>query len=64
MKKRGRPAKVQNVVHVPSLIDFGQITLLNQLNIDRRMLESMETESEVIKGDLETAIITYLEENV
>jgi len=48
MKKRGRPAKVQNVVHVPSLIDFGQITMLNQLNIDRRMLESMETESEVI----------------
>lgn len=48
MKKRGRPAKVQNVVHVPSLIDFGQITLLNQLNIDRRMLESMETESEVV----------------
>jgi len=48
MKKRGRPAKAQNVVHVPSLIDFGQITMLNQLNIDRRMLESMETESEVI----------------
>jgi len=48
MKKRGRPSKVQNVVHVPSLIDFGQITMLNQLNIDRRMLESMETESEVI----------------
>jgi DNA repair protein RadA/Sms len=48
MKKRGRPSKVQNVVHVPSLIDFGQITMLNQLHIDRRMLESMETESEVI----------------
>ena len=48
MKKRGRPAKAQNVVHVPSLIDFGQITMLNQLNIDRRMLESMETESEVV----------------
>ena len=48
MKKRGRPSKAQNVVHVPSLIDFGQITMLNQLNIDRRMLESMETESEVI----------------
>jgi predicted ATP-dependent serine protease len=47
-KRRGRPAKVQNVVHVPSLIDFGQITMLNQLNIDRRMLESMETESKVV----------------
>ena len=47
MKKRGRPA-TKNVTHVPSLIDFGQITFLNQLNIDRRMLESMETESEVI----------------
>jgi predicted ATP-dependent serine protease len=45
-KRRGRPAK--NVTHVPSLIDFGQITMLNQLHIDRRMLESMETNSEVI----------------
>jgi predicted ATP-dependent serine protease len=48
MKKRGRPAKTQNVTHVPSLIDFGRITMLNQLNIDRRMLETMQTDSEVI----------------
>ena len=41
MKKRGRPAK--NVTHIPSLIDFGQITMLNQLNIDPRMLGSMKT---------------------
>ena len=41
MKKRGRPAK--NVTHVPSLIDFGQITMLNQLNIDPRMLGSMRS---------------------
>ena len=46
MKKRGRPAK--NVTHVPSLIDFGQITMLNQLNIDQRMLETMKTNSEVL----------------
>jgi predicted ATP-dependent serine protease len=42
-KKRGRPSKVQNVVHIPSLIDFGQITMLNQLNIDKRMLETMKS---------------------
>ena len=47
MKKRGRPP-VKNVTHVPSLIDFGHITMLNQLNVDQRMLETMETESEVI----------------
>jgi len=41
MKKRGRPAK--NVTHVPSLIDFGQITMLNQLDIDPRMLGSMRS---------------------
>jgi predicted ATP-dependent serine protease len=46
-KRRGRPS-TKNVTHVPSLIDFGHITMLNQLNIDQRMLESMETESEVI----------------
>lgn len=45
-KRRGRPAK--NITHVPSLIDFGRITMLNQLNIDQRMLETMETNSEVI----------------
>lgn len=41
MKKRGRPAK--NVTHVPSLIDFSQITQLNLLNINPKMLESMES---------------------
>ena len=47
MKKRGRPP-LNNVTHIPSLIDFGQITMLNQLDIDKRMLESMKTKSEVI----------------
>ena len=41
-KRRGRPA-TKNVKAVPSLIDFSQITPLNKLNIDKRMLESMET---------------------
>ena len=47
MKKRGRPP-LNNVTHIPSLIDFGQITMLSQLDIDKRMLESMKTNSEVI----------------
>ena len=42
MKKRGRPS-TKNITHVPSLIDFGHITMLNQLNIDPRMLGSMKT---------------------
>ena len=42
MKKRGRPS-TKNVTHVPSLIDFGQITMLNQLDIDPRMLGSMRS---------------------
>jgi hypothetical protein len=41
--KRGRPAKVQNLTPVPSIIDFSQITKLNKLDIDQRMLESMST---------------------
>jgi DNA repair protein RadA/Sms len=41
MKKRGRPAK--NVTHIPSLIDFGHITQLNLLNINPKMLETMES---------------------
>ena len=41
MKKRGRPAK--NITHVPSLIDFSQITQLNLLNIDQRMLQTMKS---------------------
>lgn len=40
-QRRGRPAK--NVMHVPSLINFSQITQLNLLNIDQRMLETMES---------------------
>jgi hypothetical protein len=36
--KRGRPAKVNNLVPVPSIIDFSQITKLNKLDIDNRML--------------------------
>ena len=41
--KRGRPRKVQNLTPVPSLIDFDQITKLNKLDIDPKMLESMRT---------------------
>jgi DNA repair protein RadA/Sms len=46
--KRGRPRKTQNLVAVPSIIDFSSITKLNQLDIDKRMLESMETGINVI----------------
>ena len=42
MKKRGRPS-TKNITHVPSLIDFSQITQLNNLNIDKRMLETMRS---------------------
>ena len=38
---KGRPKKVQNVTYVPSVIDFTQVTKLNSLNIDPKMLESM-----------------------
>ena len=41
--KRGRPRKVQNLTSIPSLINFEQITKLNELDIDPRMLESMKT---------------------
>jgi hypothetical protein len=41
VERRGRPAKVKNLTPVPSVIDFSQITRLNKLNIDKRMLESM-----------------------
>ena len=41
--KRGRPRKIQNLTPVPSLINFDQITKLNDLSIDKRMLESMKT---------------------
>jgi len=41
--KRGRPAKVKNLMPVPSVIDFSQITKLNKLDIDKRMLEAMST---------------------
>ena len=41
--KRGRPRKAQNLTPVPSLINFDQITKLNDLSIDKRMLESMKT---------------------
>jgi predicted ATP-dependent serine protease len=41
VERRGRPAKVKNLIPVPSVIDFSQITRLNKLNIDKRMLESM-----------------------
>ena len=38
---KGRPKKVQNVTYVPSVIDFTQVTKLNKLDIDPKMLESM-----------------------
>ena len=43
VKRRGRPAKVKNVTYVPSLIDFSNITALNKLNIDSKMLEVMKS---------------------
>jgi predicted ATP-dependent serine protease len=43
IKKRGRPSKAVNVIHVPSLIDFSNITPLNKLNIDKKMLEVMKS---------------------
>lgn len=42
-KGKGRPKKVQNVTYVPSVIDFTQVTKLNNLNIDPKMLESMKS---------------------
>lgn len=47
-KRRGRPRKQQNVKHIPSLIDFKNITTLGNLNIDERMLESMPTKSKTV----------------
>ena len=42
VKRRGRPAKqMKNLTVVPSIIDFSQITKLNALDINPRMLESM-----------------------
>jgi predicted ATP-dependent serine protease len=46
--KRGRPRKIQNLTPVPSIVDFSNITKLNQLNIDPRMLEAMPTSIDVI----------------
>ena len=43
MKKRGRPAKVQNVKAVPSLIDFSKVTKLDNIDIDPRMMKVMKT---------------------
>ena len=40
-KRRGRPAKVKNVTYIPSVIDFKDITPLNELSIDPKMMESM-----------------------
>ena len=38
---KGRPKKVQNVTYVPSVIDFTQVTKLNDLDIDPKMMEQM-----------------------
>ena len=38
---KGRPKKVQNVTYVPSVIDFTQVTKLNKLDIDPKMMEQM-----------------------
>jgi len=43
MKKRGRPAKIQNVKTVPSLIDFSKVTKLDNIDIDPRMMKTMKT---------------------
>lgn len=43
MAKRGRPAKVQNVKAVPSLIDFSKVTKLDNIDIDPRMMKVMKT---------------------
>jgi predicted ATP-dependent serine protease len=40
---KGRPKKVQNVTYVPSVINFDQVTKLNNLDIDPKMLESMQS---------------------
>jgi hypothetical protein len=42
--KRGRPAKVQNLTPVPSIIDFSQITKLNKLDIDNECLNQCQQE--------------------
>lgn len=43
-RKRGRPStKTMNVTYVPSLINFDSIQKLNELDIDARMLESMQS---------------------
>jgi len=47
-KRRGRPSKQQNIKPIPSLIDFKNITTLGNLNIDKRMLESMPTKSKTV----------------
>ena len=47
-KRRARPSKQQNINHIPSLIDFKNITTLGNLNIDERMLESMSTKSKTV----------------
>ena len=47
-KRRGRPRKQQNIKPIPSLIDFKNITTLGNLNIDKRMLESMPTKSKTV----------------
>jgi predicted ATP-dependent serine protease len=47
-KRRGRPRKQQNIKAIPSLIDFKDITTLGNLNIDKRMLESMPTNINVV----------------
>jgi DNA repair protein RadA/Sms len=39
---------MKNVTHVPSLIDFSQITSLGSLNIDARMLETMRSRSSAV----------------
>lgn len=40
-RKRGRPKSVQNVTHLPSIIDFSGIDKLGNLEIDPRMMETM-----------------------
>jgi predicted ATP-dependent serine protease len=41
--KRGRPAKMKNVVAIPSLINFDKVTQLKNIDIDPRMMKIMKS---------------------
>lgn len=43
VKRRGRPAKAQNVTYVPSIIDFSKVTKLSNLGVNAEMLKQMKS---------------------